>query len=122
MEDDAEGFSEGRAFGGAVFGERVEDVCRVVHACLKGAVEVGKGLGAAGEAEAGAEVVAAAETVCARATHDAGLDGDALADAEVGDAIADSCDDAGSLVTEDEGCAEGKVAIAAVLEVMYWGR
>ena len=100
---------------------RVEDVRRVVHARLEGAVEVGEGLGAAREAEAGAEVVAAAETVHAGAAHDAGLDRDALAHGEVGDALAHGSDDACSLVTEYEGLAQRKVAVAAVLVVVHWG-
>lgn len=67
---------------------RVEDVCGVVHARLERSIEVGKGLCAAGEAEARAEVVASSETVCAGAAHDTSFDCDVLANGEMGDAIA----------------------------------
>lgn len=54
------------------------------------------------------------------AAHDACFYRDALAYSEVGDAFTDCGDDARRFVAEDEGLAESKVAIAAVLEVMYW--
>ena len=93
---------------------RVEDVCGMVHAFLKGPVEVREGFGAAGEAEVLAEVIAAALAVVAVPAHDAGLDGDALADDEVLDTRTDGGDDASSFMTEDEGRLDDEVTVAAV--------
>lgn len=104
---------------------RVEDVCGVVHVVLEGAVEVREGLRAGGEAHVFAEVVAALGAVGAVVAHDAGLDGDALADDEVLDTGPDGGDDARGLVAEDEGCLEGEVAVAAVevvVHCMWMGR
>ena len=97
---------------------------RVVHALLEGAVEVRERLGAAREAHVLAEVVAALEAVGARAALDAGLDGDALADAEAvrGRAGPECGDDAGGLVPQHERRLECEVAVAAVQVVVHCGR
>lgn len=94
----------------------------VVHALLEGAVEVRERLCAAREAHVLAEVVSALLAVAALPALDACLDRDALADVQAGlrGAGPERSDDAGGLVAEDEGCLEGKVAVAAVQVVVHW--
>ena len=75
---------------------------------------MGEGLCRAAEAHVLAEVVAALGTVGAVVAHDAGLDGDALADDEVLDTRTDGGDDASSFVAEDEGRLDDEVTVAAV--------
>ena len=103
---------------------RVDAGGGVVHALLEGAVEVGEGLCAAGEAHVLAEVVAAGGAVAALAALDAGLDGDALADVEAAGAGRrrrgpNRGDHAGGLVPEHERGLERKVAVAAVEIVVH---
>ena len=86
----------------------------MVHVVLKRAIEMWERLCAGGEAHVFAQVVSSLGAVGAVVAHDASLDRDALADDKVLDTWADGSDDTSGLVTEDEGCLEGKVAIAAV--------
>ena len=76
----------------------MDDVCGVVHAVLESAIEVGKSLCAAGKAHGLAEVVATLGAVGAVIAHDAGLNGDALADDEVLDPWSYGGDNAGGFM------------------------
>lgn len=89
----------------------MKDVCRVVHAVLKGAVEMGESFSATSEAHTLTEVIPAFVTVIAVATHDASLDGDPLAWYEIFDAWSYSSDDTCSLMAEDKWSLNGKVSI-----------
>lgn len=93
---------------------RMEDMGGVVHALLEGAVEVGEGLRATGEAHALAEVVSTLCAVVAVVAHDAGLNGDTLAGDEVLHAWTDGGDDTGGFMAEDEGSLYGEVTVSAV--------
>ena len=92
----------------------MEDVGRVVHAVLEGAVGVWECFCAAAEAHVLAEVVAALVAVAAVVAHDAGLDGDALAGDEVLHAWPDGGDDTRRLVSEYERLLHHEVAVTAV--------
>ena len=98
---------------------RVEDECGVVHLGLEGAVDVGEAGGGAAEAHALAEVVAPRVAVLAGATADACLDGDALADLEVGDARRDGGDIACCFVAQHKRRTDSKVAVPAVAVVVH---
>lgn len=91
----------------------------VIHVCLESAVGVGKCLGAAAEAHLLAEVVPARYAVVALVAHDAGLNGDPLADHEALDPRAHCSDDTGCFVTQDEWSLQGKVAIPPVEIVVH---
>ena len=91
----------------------------VVHALLEGAVEVGKGLCAAGEAHVLAEVVAALGAIGAVVAHDACLDRYSLTGEEVLDTGADSSDDASCFVAENERSLYDEVAVASVSVVVH---
>lgn len=98
----------------------MEDVGWVVHILLEGPIEMGEGLRAASKPETLAEVVT---TLGAKATvvaHDAGLDSYSLANHEVLNVRTNSSDDASGLVTEDQGCLEGEVAIPTMDIIMDW--
>ena len=98
---------------------RVDDVCGVVHALPKTAVEVGEGGGRGTELHVLAEVVAALSAEGAVVAHDAGFDGYSLARDEVLDPGADGGDDASSFMTEDEWCLDDEVAITAMCPVVH---
>lgn len=66
-----------------------------------------------------AEVVGAGFAAGAAAAGDAGLEGDAVADFERGDGIADFGDGAGGFVAEDHGVFEDEAADGAVGPVVY---
>lgn len=97
VEDDGEGLEEGALLEGDVVREAVQPLGGVQLVALEGAV-VGVD---AGEADVGAQVVAALLAQEAGVAGDAGLDGDAVAGLEGGDALADAEDDAGGLVADD---------------------
>ena len=99
----------------------MEDKCGVVHACAECSVEMRDNACRTGKAHTLAEVVSTALTHDAATAVDASLDGDALADAEMGDGRAECSDDTGCFVTKDERGTNSKVAVAAMGVVMEVG-
>jgi hypothetical protein len=90
----------------------------VVHTGLESTVYVREGGCAATEAHRFAEIVAAAPTETAFATHDSSLDCHALTDDKAGDTSTDGGYNAGGFMTENKGLTNGKVTVTAVLVVM----
>lgn len=100
----------------------MEDMGGVVHTGLEGAVNVGEARSRRAEAHPLAEVVATFVAEGTGAAVDASLDGDALTNLEVSlGAAANGAHDACRLVTEDKGCADGEVTVAAVAVVVDCG-
>lgn len=93
---------------------------RVVHVLLEGSIEVGEGLGATSKPEALAEVVTTLRAVATFVAHDASLDCYSLANHKILDTRADCSYDASGLMTEDQGCLEGEVAVPTVDIIMDW--
>lgn len=96
----------------------MEDMGWVVHILLEGPIEVGEGLRTASESETLAEVVTTLGAKAAVVAHDAGLDSYSLANHEVLNIRTNRSYDASGLVTEDQGCLEGEIAIPAMDVVM----
>ena len=107
----------------------MQEVCGVVHLRLERAIEVGEGLSRAAEAHLLAEVIPPLDTQLALAAVHAALDRDLHPHPQLGASFGESVgelgpeggDDACGLVAEDEGRLEGKVAVAAVCEVVEVG-
>lgn len=112
---DGEGLDEGALLQGHVVGQLVAEVLRGGPEAGQGAVD-GRG---GGELHLGAEVVLAGQAAGAAAAGVARLDGDAVADLEGGDGVADLGDDAGGLVAQDHGLGQGELADAAMLPVVH---
>ena len=92
----------------------------VVHPILEGSVQMRERFGRRSEAHVFAKVVTTFLAIRAFTTHDAGFDGDALADDKVLYAWSDGGDDSGGLMPEYQGCLEGKVTVTSVDVIMNW--
>jgi len=68
----------------------------------------------AAEAHSLAEIIATFYAEVTVSAVDASLDGDALADGQIGDAWTEGSDDPGSFMAKDKGAAYGEFAIASV--------
>jgi hypothetical protein len=86
----------------------------VIHAGLESTVYMREGGCAATETHRFAEIVTAAPTETAIATHDSSLDCHALADDKAGDTSAYSSYNAGGFMAENKGLADSKVAVATM--------
>lgn len=109
-----EGLDQRALLQGHVVGQLVAEVLGGGPEAGQGAVDGGRG----GELHLGAEVVPAGQAAGAAAARVARLDGDAVADLEGGDGVADLGDDAGGLVAQDHGLGQGELADAAMLPVV----
>jgi hypothetical protein len=76
--------------------------------------------GTATEPHCFAKIVSSFFTEIARPAIDAGLDGNSLTGEKVFDAGTDSGNYSGCLVTQNKGCTNSKVTIAAMTIVVYW--
>jgi hypothetical protein len=79
----------------------VEDMGRMVHAFLKGAVKMRECFCTASEAKLFALIIAAFEAIVAVLAHNASLDSYSLADYQVLDTRTNCSHDTGSFVTEN---------------------
>ncbi len=79
----------------------MEDMGRMVHAVLKGAVKMRECFCTACKAKFFAQIIAALEAVVAFLAHNASLNSHSLADYQVLDAGTDCGHDTGSFVTEN---------------------
>lgn len=91
----------------------------MVHSLLESPVEMRVGLCGGAEAHLGAEVVSPRDAEFAAFAHDAGFDRYALADAQVGDTLADGGDHAGGFMAEDEWVSDDKVAVPPMQIVVH---
>jgi hypothetical protein len=91
----------------------------MVHERLERAVGVGESFGTATEAHFLAEVVSTSRAIIAFVAHDAGLNGDPLADHETLDPRAHCGDDTRCFMTQNKWSLESKVAIPAVEIIMH---
>jgi hypothetical protein len=96
----------------------MKDMSWMVQLGLQGPINMGETRCRAAEAHSPAQVVAPLGAKITIAAVYPCLDGDALANRQIGDTWADSSDDACGLVTKDEGSAYGEVSIAAVRKIM----
>lgn len=99
---------------------RMQKVCRVAHAVLKGPVQVRERFGRAAETHALAEVVPALVAVVTVAAHDPALDRDALADTKTRDLRAKGGNGPSSFMAEHEGLLDGKVTVPTMEIVVHW--